>query len=136
MCHQIQPSSVKKNQQTEGETRKLLLIIDNSPTHPPLDQLRSKDKDFKVQLLPPTVTVLLQPIDQGITEKVKQTNRKQALNHLLIDEWDTEIIAASAKKLNMKDWTYMLVDAWEILTKAILMCKMDRKCYGLLKKST
>ena len=76
--------SVKKHQQREGKTGKVLLIIDNAPTHPSLDKINNIDEDFKVQFLPPNVTVLLQPMDQGIIEKMKEMYRKQVFRRLLL----------------------------------------------------
>lgn len=43
---------------------KWLLIIDNTPTHPSFDKLNSVNEYFKVQFLPPNVTVLIQPLNQ------------------------------------------------------------------------
>lgn len=61
---------VKKHREMEGKTGKVLLIIDNAPTHPPVETLNAIDDDFEVQFLPPNVTALLQPMDQGIIEKI------------------------------------------------------------------
>ena len=64
--------SVKKHRQRKGKTKKVLLIIDNVPTHPSHDKINKLDEDFKVQFLPPNMTALLQPMDQGITEKSEE----------------------------------------------------------------
>ncbi|GFV83930.1 hypothetical protein TNCV_1479321 [Trichonephila clavipes] len=49
------------------------------------------------------VTELVQPMDQGVMEKIKRIYRKQVLPRLLLAENDEESVATFAEKLNMKD---------------------------------
>ncbi|GFW72401.1 HTH CENPB-type domain-containing protein [Trichonephila clavipes] len=50
----------------------VLLIINNAPCHPPVEILNAIDDDFSVMYLPPSVTALVQPMDQGVIEKLKR----------------------------------------------------------------
>ncbi|GFU83643.1 jerky protein homolog-like [Trichonephila clavipes] len=64
--------NVKKLREREGKTGKVLLIIDNAPCHPPVEILNAIDDDFSVLYLPPNVTALVQPMDQGVIKKFKK----------------------------------------------------------------
>lgn len=44
--------------------RRAVLLLDNAPTHPDADEL--KDGDIKAMFLPPNVTAICQPMDQGV----------------------------------------------------------------------
>ena len=74
--------NVKKHREREGKTGKVLLILDNAPCHPPVEILNAVDHDFNVMYLPPNVTALLQPMDQGVIDKLKRIYRKQVLRRL------------------------------------------------------
>jgi len=112
--------SVKTFRKEKNKTGKVLLIIDNAPTHPPVEVLNEIDKNFEVQFLPPNVTATLQPMDQGVIEKMKRSYRKQLLRRLLLAEKDEESVIEFIKKVNLKDCIYMLADAWESLTETNL----------------
>ena len=68
--------SVKAHQLKNGKREKTLLLLDNAPTHPSCDILNEKDEFIKVMFLPPNVTSLLQPMDQGVIETFKRYYRK------------------------------------------------------------
>ncbi|KAK0062605.1 jerky protein, partial [Biomphalaria pfeifferi] len=109
--------NVKKLREREGKTGKVLPILDNAPCHPPVEILNAIDDDFSVMYLPPNVTALVQPMDQGVIEKLKRIYRKQVLRRLFLAENDKESVVAFAKKLNMKDACYMLAEAWDSLER-------------------
>lgn len=106
--------SYRKEKQLEG---KVLLIMDNAPTHPSVEVLNPIDPNFEVKFLPPNVTALIQPMDQGVIEKLKRMYRKQMLRRLLLAEDDAESVVEFSKKLNLKDSCYMLADSWDLLTR-------------------
>lgn len=108
---------VKQFREKEGKTGKVLLIIDNAPTHPDIDILNKIDEDFSVMFLPPNVTALLQPMDQGVIAKTKRVYRKELLRQLLLSEKDEESVIAFTKKLNLKDCCNFLVSAWANVTQ-------------------
>lgn len=108
--------NVKAYRKKEKKTGKVLLILDNAPCHPEAEELNKVDKNFSVMYLPPNVTALLQPMDQGVIEKMKRVYRKQVLRRLLLAESNEESVADFAKSLNLKDCCYMAADAWSKLT--------------------
>ncbi|KFD63304.1 hypothetical protein M514_24484, partial [Trichuris suis] len=66
--HQCFIPEVKKYLQEQGLAFKVLLIIDNAPSHP--DSIAHENEMI---LLPANTTSLLQPLDQGVTHRVKAT---------------------------------------------------------------
>ena len=77
---------VKKHQKEIGKSGKVLLVLDNAPSHPNAEILEHENGMFKVIFLPLNVTSLLQPMDQSVTETVKRLCRKQLLKKILLDE--------------------------------------------------
>ncbi|GFW08788.1 jerky protein homolog-like [Trichonephila clavipes] len=112
--------NVKKLREREGKAGKVLLIFDNAPYHSPVEILNAIDDDFSLMYLPPNVTALLQPMSQGIIEKLKRICRKQVLRRLLLTENDEESVAAFSEKLNMKDACYILAEVWDSLERQSL----------------
>lgn len=60
------------------EKRKILLLIDNCPAHPPVN-LHS----IEIAFLPPNTTSVLQLMDQGVIWNLKQMYRKQVLLRIM-----------------------------------------------------
>lgn len=57
---------VLEDRKLSGRTGKVILILDNAPTHPPLEEINSVNENFEVVYLPANVTALIQPLDQGL----------------------------------------------------------------------
>jgi len=57
------------------------LFIDNAPCHHSENELR--DGEMYVKFLPPNVTELIQPMDQGVIETTKRLYRKKLIMFLL-----------------------------------------------------
>jgi len=51
---------------------KALILLDNCPAHPQVDQLTSDDKMIQFMFLPANTTSLIQPMDQDIIYTVKR----------------------------------------------------------------
>ena len=56
-------AQVKRQREQEGRNEKVLLVLDNVPSHPSEDTLNKIDNCFRVMFLPPNPTALLQPMD-------------------------------------------------------------------------
>lgn len=56
--------------------KKCILVLDNAPTHPPAHELNSISDLCSVVYLPPNVTSLIQPMDQGVIAKLKKLVNK------------------------------------------------------------
>eukprot|EP00058_Branchiostoma_floridae_P002180 XP_002587668.1 hypothetical protein BRAFLDRAFT_126732 [Branchiostoma floridae] len=60
--------------------RKILLFMDNAPSHPAVTL-----RNIELKYFPPNTTSRLQPMDQGIIQTVKLKYRKQQLNKILAE---------------------------------------------------
>lgn len=102
---------VKKHLTTLKLPIKAVLVIDNAPTHP--EELTCED-EITIYFLPPHVTSLLQPMDQGVIASLKRRYRHKLLSEILskLNDKDTGLIAA-LKTINIKDVIYMLAKAYE-----------------------
>ena len=60
-----------------------ILILDNCSAHPSEDELISEDGQIVAKFLPPNVTSLIQPMDQGVLECLKRLYPKSVLRELL-----------------------------------------------------
>lgn len=107
--------SVKAHQLKNGTREKTLLLLDNAPTHTSCDILNEKDEFIKVMFLPPNVTSLLQPMDQGVIETFKRYYKKELLRKLLLDKEEDgeESLIRNHKKIDLKEASYMIGTAWD-----------------------
>ena len=64
-------------------TFRILLLIDNSPTHPSAEELNGIDPNGRVMYLPPNVTSLVQPMDQGVISALKHRYKMGFLYEML-----------------------------------------------------
>lgn len=58
--------TVKTFLRSTGLAEKAVLILDNAPTHPSSDVLRTPDGSIECLFLPANTTCVLQPMDQGV----------------------------------------------------------------------
>jgi hypothetical protein len=73
MVHEDFVPSTKKNVNEKKLPHKALLILDNAPTRP--DESELVFGDIGALFLPPNVTPLIQPLDQGVLETCKRNYR-------------------------------------------------------------
>lgn len=122
---------VKKHQAETGENGKVLLIVDNAPSHPPKESLERENGLFKVLYLPPNVTSIIQPMDQGVIEAFKKFYRKQLLRRLLMtDDNNAETLITIFKQTDLKDCAYMAADAWNLVAQTTLQ-RAWRKLFSI-----
>ena len=69
------------NRKCAAEDRKILLFIDNAPSHP--DSFSDCFSHVQIVFLPKNTTSKLQPHDAGIIKNFKVFYRKQLLQHVL-----------------------------------------------------
>ena len=92
---------------------KAVVVLDNCSAHPDPQELVSDDGKFFAKFLPPNVTSLIQPMDQGVLISLKRRYRKELLHRLIIeDEVGTSIIEF-LKGLNMKTTIDLVAEAWD-----------------------
>jgi len=63
---------VQEKLRERGKEPRALLVLDNCSAHPDQDLLISQDGKVKASFLPPNVTSLIQPMDQGVLESLKR----------------------------------------------------------------
>lgn len=100
---------------------KALLLIDNAPSHPPENELRSDDELITAMFMPPNVTPLIQPMDQNAIRLTKLFYRNSLLASIVAT--GTDVIEA-LKKLTLRDAIGYLDSAWQRLEK-----KTIAKCW-------
>ncbi|XP_033224183.1 jerky protein homolog-like [Belonocnema kinseyi] len=99
-------------QRKDGITGKVVLLLDNAPCHPSLDDLNAINENFQVLYLPPNVTASNQPIAQGLISTTKKLYKKELLRRLLMNE-KSEGAFEFLKELDLPDWFGMLSLAWD-----------------------
>lgn len=122
---------VKENQNEIGKQGNVLLLLDYAPIHPSAEQLEREDGTFKVKILPPDATSLIQPIDQSVIETLKLLYRKQFLRRLFcVDEDNVEVVLSFLKQMNLKECCHMIADAWDLIERKTL----NKACNRALKR--
>ena len=74
---------VRAKLQNLGQEPKAILILDNCAAHPNENELVSDDGKIVAKYLPPNVTPLIQPMDQGVLVCIKRLYRKSILRDLV-----------------------------------------------------
>lgn len=118
---------------------KALLVLDNAPTHP--QELECEGySDIKLLFLPPNVTSLTQPMDQGVIESFKRRYRRKLLSEILgkLDNEGSTGLIPALKTINMKDVIYMVAKAYDEMPSSTFT-KSWRKawpnCFLLIEKN-
>ena len=92
------------------EDRKVLLFLDNAPSHP----TQLKMENVKVQFFPPNTTSHCQPMDQGIIQAMKLKFRKKQLQYLLsvMDKYPELTGLHLLKLISVLDAIYWVKNSW------------------------
>lgn len=100
--------------------QKAVLLLDNAPSHPPEEELKTEDGLIFAVFMPPNVTPLIQPMDQNILRLTKLYYRKSLLSSIIAAD---ENVGEALKKLNLKDAILHLHGAWQkVSTSTISKC--------------
>ena len=59
------------------------LLLDNAPSHRSAEELNKIDPNCRVMYLPPNMTSLVQPMDQGIISALKRRYKTGFLHEML-----------------------------------------------------
>ncbi|XP_042243388.1 tigger transposable element-derived protein 1-like [Homarus americanus] len=92
---------------------KILLILDNAPSHPPT--IAELSDNIKVLFLPPNTTSLLQPIDQGVIAAFKAYYLRRTFKKLIAateEGNDKASVLQFWKSFNIKHANDIIVEAW------------------------
>jgi hypothetical protein len=111
--------SVRQYQNEKRLPTKAVLLLDNAPSHPSESQLISEDGQIFVHYLPPNVTSLIQPMDQGVISSLKRRYKKIFLRFLL-EENCAGSMKETLKMWTIKDAIFAVSEAWESLPSKTL----------------
>lgn len=100
---------VRENLMLKGLPARAVLLLDNAPSHPNERVLRSDDGMIFVKYLPPNVTALIQPMDQGVIAAMKKIYRGSLLQKLIDEGSNLQIFW---KQLTVLDAIYEVSKAW------------------------
>ena len=70
---------VREHLKSQNLPQKAVLLIDNAPSLPGALRLKSEDGNIFAKFLPPSVTALIQPMDQGVIASIKKKYRTKLL---------------------------------------------------------
>ena len=112
-----------------AENVKAILLLDNAPAHPAINELIGLQGRIKVIYLPPNTTSLIQPMDQGVIEACKRGYRlrfQRECNVVIETEEDeeedtrAERTLANYKAYNIRKALENWLDAWKSLKVSTL----------------
>jgi len=103
------------NQDMKQQNHHIILLVDNAPTHP---RPTSPPKDYedppppeltnvRLEYLPPNTTAYLQPLDAGIIQSLKATNRQYFVSKL-VDHFEAQEEVAPNLKYSPGFRTYFV----------------------------
>lgn len=99
--------------------KKAILLLDNAPSHPSADELRSGD--IKCVFLPPNVTSLCQPMDQGVLETLKRLYRRKLLGVIVAGMDVGKSVSECLKDVDMLDVALWISSAWDEIKTTTLV---------------
>jgi len=88
-------------------------LLDNAPADPEAGSLMSNDSCIKAVFLPPSITTLIQLMDQDVLEALKRRYRRCLLHKLLLEDKDGQSVIEYANSINLKHVVYMVDSAWD-----------------------
>ena len=106
---------VQEEQWRTGRSGKVVLLVDNAPSHKLSPECIAAYPDFVVDFFSPNVTAIMQPMDRGVIEKLKRMYKKNVLSELLLEDSE-ESVTQLLKSFTLKDCCYMVSDAWDTVT--------------------
>lgn len=99
--------------------RKAILLMDNATTHPDTNFLT--DKGIKAIFLPPNVTSLVQPMDQGVLAALKKRYRRKLLSSLILAMDEGHELLAKLKQIDLLDVIGWISQCWSELEPITLV---------------
>ena len=105
--------TVRKCCRDKGIEEKVLLLLDNAPSHPSSASLQSEDGKIKTLFLPPNTTSVIQPMDQGVLEPLKRRYKRKLLSLIILENASSDSsVPYLLKKVTMKDVVYWISASW------------------------
>ncbi|CAH3998250.1 unnamed protein product [Pieris brassicae] len=95
---------------------KILLLVDNCPAHSVVSNL----KCIKLVFLPPNVTSVLQPMDQGVIKALKTQYRKLIVYKQVLQMIQNIENSKDTQSLSVLDAILMISEAWDKVTQTTI----------------
>lgn len=107
------------DRQMKKKGRKILLFLDNAPSHPSVNL-----ENVKLAFLPANTTSLAQPMDQGIIHALKFKYRRRQLKYILTQmERSDKVGSDILKGISVLDAIYWIHASWkEVESSTIQNC--------------
>ncbi|XP_051161468.1 jerky protein homolog-like [Leptopilina boulardi] len=102
---------VIEHQKSTGTKGKVILILDNAPCHPDVDELNSLHGNFEVLYLPRNASPLIQPMEQGLISMTKKLYKINLLKSLLVSHKRTNCDEFFSN-LNFQECLILISKAW------------------------
>lgn len=109
---------VRQYLKSKNLPEKAVLLIDNAPSHPGENVLKSTDGNFFASYLPPNVTALIQPMDQGVIAAMKKIYRTNLLLKKFEEGYDLQ---SFWEDFTILDSIYEINSAWDKVKKTTLL---------------
>ncbi|XP_068251128.1 tigger transposable element-derived protein 1-like [Palaemon carinicauda] len=90
---------------------KILLILDNAPSHPP--SIENLSNNIQLAFLPPNTTSILQPCDQGIIKTFKSYYLRSILTDMVERTQKDMTVKEYWKQFTIKDALCFINESWE-----------------------
>ena len=111
---------VRKELESIGKEPTAVLVLDNCSAHPDSDDLTSTDGKIFAKFLPPNVTSLIQPMDQGVIESVKRRYKLKLLRKLVIEDECGVSVVDFLKGINLKIVADLVYESWSETSSSTL----------------
>ena len=92
-----------------------MLVLANCSAHPDEELLVSADGVVTAKFLPPNVTALIHPMDQGVLESLKRRYRKSLLRDVILSDEHSDLVKF-IKSMSMKVAAEKVSLTWDEIT--------------------
>ena len=104
--------TVKRKLIELGIEPKAVLLLDNCSANPDETELMSSDGKIIAKFLPPNVTSLIQPMDQGVLESMKRRYRRKILEELILKDDEGLSMSDYLKSMHMLQVITLVSASW------------------------
>ena len=111
---------VSKRLRELGVEPKPVLLLDNCSAHPNEDELVSSDGKIRAKFLPPNVTSLIQPMNQGVLESIKRRYKRKILEKLILQDGEGVPILDFLRGINMLQISNIIAVCWDEISAQTL----------------
>uniref|UniRef100_A0A4W3J4W6 HTH CENPB-type domain-containing protein n=1 Tax=Callorhinchus milii TaxID=7868 RepID=A0A4W3J4W6_CALMI len=126
--------SVQCHLRSKGLSEKAVLLLDNSPAHPPAAGLQDTDCQIKVLYLPKNTASKIHPLDLGIIGTFKKNYRTELVKEFVYSDL---MVTEYLNQMNLKDVFKLATRAWdEVSTTCIQRCWLKGLCDAFTEEPT